>query len=296
MQEVNLREKNYTYEIDAVTFQLQEACDFAWLTKLGKVFKVFDQQDSGNFSFGVEQDGKKFFVKFAGARPLTYAGNPQDAVNRLIEAIPLYNELRSDALITLLSHYEVESGYVAVFDWFAGECLHSHWLFAGEAKLSHPESPFFRYKQLSVEKRLSSLDVIFLFHEHVEYRGYVAVDFYDGSILYDFVNDGTKICDIDYYRLKPTVNDLGENFWGSSRFKSPEEFSLDAPIDEVTNVFNMGATAFVLLGGASDRSFAKWETSQALYEVALRAVSAVREQRYRNVAEFKLAWDAAKNV
>lgn len=72
MQEVNLREKNYTYEIDAVTFQLQEACDFVWLTKLGKVFKVFDQQDSGNLSFGVEQDGKKFFVKFAGARPLTY--------------------------------------------------------------------------------------------------------------------------------------------------------------------------------------------------------------------------------
>lgn len=89
----------------------------------------------------------------------------------------------------------------------------------------------------------------------------MAVDFYDGSILYDFVNDETKICDIDYYRRKPTVNDLGENFWGSSRFKSPEEFILDAPIDEVTNVFNMGATAFVLLGGASDRSFAKWETS-----------------------------------
>lgn len=154
---------------------------------------------------------------------------------------------------------------------------------------------FFRYKQLSVEKRLSSLDVIFSFHEYVELQGYVAVDFYDGSILYDFVNDETKICDIDYYRRKPTVNDLGENFWGSSRFKSPEEFSLDAPIDEVTNVFNMGATAFVLLGGASDRSFANGKPAE-LYEVALRAVGVVREQRYRNVAEYKLAWDAAKNV
>lgn len=53
-----MREKYYTYEIDAVIFQLQEACDFAWLTKLGKVFKVFDQQDSGNLSFGVEQEGR----------------------------------------------------------------------------------------------------------------------------------------------------------------------------------------------------------------------------------------------
>ncbi|WP_313639637.1 serine/threonine protein kinase [Paenibacillus sp.] len=286
-----MSEKYYTYEIDAVTFQLQEACDFTWLRKLGKVFKVFDQQDSGNLSFGVEKEGQKYFVKFAGAKPLTYDGNPQDAITRLIEAIPLYKDLRYEALITLVSHFEVGSGYVAVFDWFEGECLHSHWLFTGEAKLSHPESPFYRYKQLSVKKRLASLDVIFSFHEHVELQDYVAVDFYDGSILYNFTSDETRICDIDIYRLKPTVNDVGENFWGSTRFKSPEEFILGAPIDEVTNVFNMGATAFVLLGGATDRSFAKWEASQALYDVALRAVCPEREQRYRNVAEFILAWD-----
>ncbi|KTD86123.1 serine/threonine protein kinase [Paenibacillus etheri] len=285
--------KYFTYEIDAVTFQLQAPCDFAWLSKLGKVFKVFDQQDSGNLSFGVEKEGQKYFVKFAGAKPLTYDGNPLDAVSCLIEAIPLYNELESKSLINLVSHFEVGAGYAAVFEWFAGECLHSHWLFAGEAKLSHPESPFYRYKQLTVEQRLASLDVIFSFHEHVELQGYVAVDFYDGSILYNFENDETRICDIDYYRPKPTVNDLGENFWGSSRFKSPEEFALGAPIDEVTNVFNMGATAFVLLGGASDRSFAKWEASQAHYEVALRAVSVDRKHRYQSVADFKLAWDRA---
>lgn len=288
--------KYYTYEIDAVSFQLQEACDFTWLNKLGRVFKVFDQQDSGNLSFGVMKDGKKYFVKFAGAKPLTYDGNPQDAVYRLIEAIPLYNDLRHEALITLVSHFEVGSGYVAIFDWFEGECLHSHWLFAGEAKLHHPESPFFRFRQLSVNKRLTSLDVIFTFHEHVESRGYVAVDFYDGSILYDFSSDETKICDIDYYRCKPTVNDLGENFWGSSRFKSPEEFILGAPIDEVTNVYNMGAVAFVLLGGAADRSLSKWEAGQALYDIALQAVNADRKLRYRSVAEFKLAWDRARFI
>jgi serine/threonine protein kinase, bacterial len=37
--------------------------------------------------------------------------------------------------------------------------------------------------------------------------------------------------------------------WGSSRFMSPEEFGLGAKIDERTNVFNMGAIAFGLLGG-----------------------------------------------
>lgn len=92
------------------------------------VFKVFDQQDSGNLSFGVEKEGQKFFVKFAGAKPLTFDGNPLDAVSRLIEAIPLYNELESKSLINLVSHFEVGTGYAAVFEWFAGECLHSHWL------------------------------------------------------------------------------------------------------------------------------------------------------------------------
>lgn len=288
-----MSEKYFTYEIDAVTFQLQEPSEFSWLSKLGRVFKVFDQQDSGNLSFGVEKEGQKYFVKFAGAKPLTYDGNLSDAVDNLIKAIPLYDELKSEALISLVSHFEIGAGYAAVFEWFEGECLHSHWLFTGEAKLNHPESPFYRYKQLSVEKRLTSLDVIFAFHEHVELQGYVAVDFYDGSILYNFANDETRICDIDFYRPKPTVNDLGENFWGSSRFKSPEEFILGAPIDEVTNVFNMGATAFVLLGGASDRSFEKWEASQAHYDIALRAVSLKREQRFQSVAEFKLAWDKA---
>jgi serine/threonine-protein kinase len=57
---------------------------------------------------------------------------------------------------------------------------------------------------------------------------------------------------------------------------SPEEFELGAPIDEVTNVFNMGATAFCLLGGERDRSLAKWE-----------------DLRYSSLAEFYDAWVAA---
>jgi serine/threonine-protein kinase len=36
---------------------------------------------------------------------------------------------------------------------------------------------------------------------------------------------------------------------------SPEEFILVAQIDGRTNVFNLGAIAFALLGGELDRSF-----------------------------------------
>lgn len=44
----------FMVELDDVVFRLLEEHDFGWLQKLGKVFEVFDQQDSGNISFGVE--------------------------------------------------------------------------------------------------------------------------------------------------------------------------------------------------------------------------------------------------
>ncbi|GIQ65093.1 serine/threonine protein kinase [Paenibacillus cisolokensis] len=283
----------YTITIDNVMFQLQEAYSFDWLKSLGRVFTVFDRQDSGNIGFGVEKAGRKYFVKFAGCKPIDFEGDPQEAIDRLKQAIPLYHELSHPALIRLVSHFPVETGYAAVFEWFDGECLHAHWSFPPPAKYEHPDSPFYRYKRLPIEKRLTSLDAIFSFHVHVESKGYVAVDFYDGSILYDFSNYATRICDIDFYRKAPSVNDMGD-FWGSKRFKSPEEFTYGAPIDARTNVFTMGAIAFGMLGGELDRSFSKWEAGQALYDVAMRAVRPDRPLRYASVAEFKAAWDAAR--
>ena len=81
-----------------------------------------------------------------------------------------------------------------------------------------------------------------------------------------------KICDIDlvsegrFYQYDGT-------YVGSSRFMSPEEFELGASIDAVTNVFNMGAMAFGLLGGEKDRSYDRWDAGEALYQVVKRAVN-----------------------
>ncbi|MGM0883184.1 MAG: protein kinase domain-containing protein [Bacillota bacterium] len=282
----------FRVELDDVKFQLQEEHDFDWLQKLGRVFAVFDQQDSGNISFGVERDGEKLFIKYAGAKTLNFSGETQDAIQNLEQAVYLYHDLSHPSLIELINHFEVKSGYAAVFKWFEGESLHPHWSFPPPAKYSHPDSPYYRYKQLTVAERLVSLDSIFSFHSYVEKKGFVAVDFYDGSLIYDFRNNEIKICDIDIYQKKPFINTMGR-LWGSSRFMSPEEFILGAEIDERTNVFNMGAMAFALLGGELDRSFAKWEAGRDLYEVAIRAVNENRQLRYSNVADFKTAWGLA---
>jgi serine/threonine-protein kinase len=69
---------------------------------------------------------------------------------------------------------------------------------------------------------------------------------------------------------------------------------LGASIDGVTNVFNMGAMAFSLLGGELDRSYAKWDAGEALYQVVIRAVDPERARRYASVAELGAAWKKAK--
>ncbi len=278
--------------LGSVSFRLKEKHDFVWLEELGEVFCVFDQQDSGNISFGIEKKGLKKFVKYAGARTLEYTGKPEEAVARLKRSISLYETLKHPHLIDLLEHFEIGNGYALVFEWFEGECLHSHWNFPPPHKYEHPDSPYFRYRQLSVKLRLATLQAVFEFHVHVEKHHYVAVDFYDGSILYDFKRDITKICDIDLYKEKPFVNTMGR-LWGSTRFMSPEEFELGAEIDERTNVFNMGAIAFGLLGGELDRSFSKWDAGRELYEVAVKAVEKERGKRFSSVAEFFSAWNFA---
>ncbi|WP_089742404.1 protein kinase domain-containing protein [Gracilibacillus ureilyticus] len=279
-----------------VEFYLQSSHDFEWLKQMGEVFCVFDQQDSGNISFGVQKDGQKYFVKYAGAQPMEFSGNKEDAVDRLIQAVSVYESLKHPHLIKLLDHFSVKNGYVLVFDWFDGECLHSHWSFGGKAKYNNPMSPYYRFKRLDTEKRLKALDAIYNFHNHVEANKYVAVDFYDGSILYNFQKDEIKLCDIDFYRKKPAINDIGTYFWGSTRLKSPEEYELGAPIDSKTNVFNLGAMAFCLLGGELDRSFSKWEANLGLYEVAMKAVEEDRMRRYATVEAFYEAWKFKKEA
>ncbi|MFD1954546.1 serine/threonine protein kinase [Paenibacillus thailandensis] len=279
-------------ELHDVAFRLQQKHDFHWLEELGRVFAVFDQQDSGNIGFGVESGAGKFFVKYAGAKTLAYSGGEQEAIANLKTAVRLYHELRHPSLVTLVDHFYAGSGYAAIFKWFEGESLHPHWSFPPPDKYTHPDSPYYRFRRLSVEQRLESLDRIFSFHEFVAQNGFVAVDFYDGSLMYDFEKNEIQICDIDLYQRKPFVNTMGR-LWGSSRFMSPEEFEFGAPIDERTNVFTMGATAFALLGGELDRSFEKWEAGEALYQVALQAVNPDRMTRYESLTEMKRAWDSA---
>ncbi len=274
-----------TIVLDGVPVRLREAHDFGFLSDLGRVFRVFDEQDSGHVCFGVETPTEKLFVKYAGAK--TIAGNyqPPDAIRLLKEALPAYEALRHPDVVELRDHRPMGDGYAAIYTWFPGEVL--------RPPDRRPDAPICRHRRLPLSRRLDTLDTIFAFHQFVVERGYVAIDFYDGAIMYDFSQHVTKICDIDCYRPRPYTNSRGR-LPGSTRFMSPEEFELGAAIDEVTNVFTMGATAFVLLGADRDRSSETWEASPALYAVARRAIEPERAQRYASIAAFRRAWGEAR--
>ncbi len=144
---------------------------------------------------------------------------------------------------------ELPNGFACVFDWFDGKGLHDlSEICRGIDKETDPRSGYYRYRHLPLQKRLRSLRTLFDFLLYVEERGFVAVDFYDGSILYDFGSDTTKICDIDLYRPKPLYNHMGPDFWGTKRLKAPEEYILGAEIDSRTNVFTLGALILHLFG------------------------------------------------
>ena len=113
-----------TIHLDYVTFALLEPHDFSWLRRLGAVFCVYPGQDSGNLLFGVERDGIRRFVKYAGARTTEYGGTPEEAVARLRRAAGVYRALAHPALIGMNEVLELPNGFACVFDWFDGKGLH----------------------------------------------------------------------------------------------------------------------------------------------------------------------------
>ncbi|MBP2133496.1 serine/threonine-protein kinase [Methanomicrobium sp. W14] len=291
--------------LDNVEFQLKESHDFSWISSLGKVFCVFSQNDSGNISFGVEDGNEKYFVKVAGLKTVESVRTPEEAIASLKEAMPIYKNIKHPNLIELVRHYSLGDIYIAVFKWADGDCLFDYWNFEKYHDSPRIISPAKRFRQLSPEKRIKAVEVLFSFLSEVSKSNYVAVDFYDGSIIYDFSTETTTICDIDFFRKKPAINDMGEDFWGTKRFKAPEEYVKGAVIDEATNVYTLGALIFSFFGNFTDAdirlryrknvfmpcTFENWELSRSCYNCVLKSVSIDRSARYASINEFFIAWN-----
>lgn len=283
-------------ELGSVRFPLQEPQDFSWLLALGTPFAVFAQNDSGNLSFGVEKDGKEYFVKYAGAKTAEYTGDPQDAVLRLKQSEQVYRSFAHPHLIHYLKSLETAQGYALIFDWAEGECPHAHWEFEEKPKFTHPGSAYVKLRALPLAKKRRVANILFDFLCVAEARGWIAVDFYDSSLLYDFSTDTFTLCDIDLFRKAPVVNDLGENWPGSPRLKAPEESELGAKIDSVTNMFTLGKLLLFLFAGEEYQDRAHWEETEARWNTVQKALSPERENRFPTLKDFWESWNQGSST
>ena len=272
----------YIQYTDGIPYKLKAPFDFSFLSKYGKVFKVFDNQDSGNICFGVTNGINKYFIKYAGAPTARACVSAGEAVENLKRTEPVYHDLAHPNLIRLIASEEIGGGFAMIFEWSDAECM-------------HPMYPRSRQKflKMTLETRYQVYEEILEFHIHAAKKGYVAIDFYDGSIMYDFGRHKTILCDVDFYSKTPYMNQMGR-LWGSSRFMSPEEYQLGAVIDEVTNVYTMGATAFALFGNDRDKCIEEWKISKELFNVAQKAVSKERDKRQQTIEQLLEEWREAR--
>lgn len=270
----------YIQWIDGVPYKLKAPFDFSFLSRYGKVFKVFDDQGSGNICFGIEDGDSRYFVKFAGAPTKKYTSTAEGAIERLKAAVPAYQDLAHPTLIRLVKTEEIGGGFAVVFDWVDAVCMHK--MYPNDHQ---------RFKQLPLNTRLQIFKEILDFHAHAASKGYNAYDFYDASIMWDYINERAVICDIDFYSKSWYEGMAG--LWNDSKFASPEECTNGAKIDEISTVYNMGGTAFALFSNF-DRSPEAWPFSPELYTVVKRAVSDERGKRQQSIGQLITEWRAAK--
>ena len=281
-----------------ISFKLKEGQDFFWVKDYGNVFSVIDETGSGCISFGVEKDSKKYFFKIAGAKTVEAEVSCEESIRLLKEAVQKYKDIKDDNLIKYIDSFMKNDCFVVIYEYAEGECLFDHWNFDKYKEENIIDTPSYRFKKLSLEKRLNVIEKLFIFFENIVDSNYVAVDFYDSSIIYDFENDNVTFCDIDLFRKIPTKNDLGKDYYGTKRLKAPEENELGAIIDEKTNEFTLGAIIFDMLSDVKNNderyklgmfisnSINDFELSDDTYNVLLKATNYDREERYNTIKEF----------
>ena len=254
-----------------------------FVSRHAEVFAVFDAatQDSGNVSYGARFGGQRFFIKTAGPpddpRPFL---RHHDRVALLRNAVRLARAVSDPAMPALRNVVESADGPLLVYDWVDGDLLGT-----SAAGRSDPASAFSRFLALDPNERAAALDVVFRLHVNLAAQGWIASDFYDGSLIYDFARRRIHVVDLDSYRDAPFANDMGRMF-GSTRFMAPEEFELGSRIDQRTTVFTMGRTVvqFMALG------------TEAIERLIAGACDPDARCRFQTVAQFYDAWSTAVAV
>ncbi len=254
------------------------------LNRIGVIFAQFDQrtQDSGNLSFSAEIHHKKYFIKTAGHNKSKHTLSHRERVLLLDNASKIYREISHPLLPAYHGSLQTAWGTALVFDWVEGELIYT-----AKEHRNNEKSAYVRMKHLAYEDNIAFLGQVIDLHVQLASRGWLAHDFYDGSIIYHFESHTTYVIDLDHYHKGPEVNVSGKRF-GSSRFMAPEELLQGATINEQTTVYNLGKLCEQFLN-----IDALGEKKDPVIALINKAVAEKKEDRPQTVEAF---WEAWKNL
>jgi len=176
-----------------------------FIASAGEPFAFFGppDQDSGNLSYGVRVAERRLFVKTTDPQASVLLSF-QDRVALLRNAIELSARCDHALLPRLLNVIESETGPLLVYEWVDGELL--------RAARDDAESAHERFRRLPPGQILRALDELYSLHAALAELGYVAADFYDGCLIYDFAAQTLHVMDLDHYQPAPCLNQMGRMF------------------------------------------------------------------------------------
>ena len=248
------------------------------------VRKFGDRIDSRSVVLGVTGPaGERYIVKHAG---------DAEAISWLESAQRFHAAVRHPLIPTVLHAVATCTGLALVEEWGEGEILAD----AYDASVPSPDrhdSPLQRFLRLSVDEIVRAIAQLMAIHVTVAEAAHVAVDLYDGCVLYDFTTGDLRLIDLDHYRPGPYVLDVDRQL-GSSSYMAPEEFERGATIDERTTVYTLGRMALVYLGCArkADARRSDFRGSDDQFALLTTATARCPDDRIPTVRRLDELWSA----
>jgi len=241
-----------------------------WATSLGPVFQRFTEatQDSGNLAYGVRVGDERYFIKTAGTETSGPARLSQ-RVGWLRDAAAMHSWVQHRALPPLLAVVDTETGPALVYPWLDA------------VQLRGKEAILNRFWRRPLAERRAAAEELLTLHAALAEEDYVAVDLYDGCLMYDFAACRLYVIDLDMYRRGAFRNDMGR-MYGSGRFMPPEQLALGARVDHRSTVFLLGRLLAHLIP----------EPGAGLAAVIERACAEEPEARYQEPAALLRAFRA----
>lgn len=241
---------------------------------LGQAFVVFDRQDSGNISYGLETGSHRWFVKTATTPSARESFRGAIGFHDVIEHRAIVRPVMADV-----------ASHALVFPWLNGEVLNRATIGGSD------RTALSRFRLRPVAEIVRAVSDVLDAHRAIEARGFVAVDFYDGSLFYDFEAERMHLIDLDEYRPGPFLVP-GDRMPGSRTFMAPEEWRNGSTIDSRTTVFGMGRTIDHLL--RSDDG--EWRGPAGVRELVEKATATEPSGRHPSVEALYEAWLAVPAI